>query len=56
MPPGISGYFVDTMTAAIEMAATGGGYAVVMTRLVEMANATNERVSVVGGEVSIPNG
>jgi LysR family glycine cleavage system transcriptional activator len=27
-----------------------------MTRLVEMANATNERVSVVGGEVSIPNG
>ncbi|MDB2609964.1 LysR family transcriptional regulator [Paracoccaceae bacterium] len=56
MPPGISGYFVDTMTAAIELAATGGGYAVVMTRLVEMANATNERVSVVGGEVSIPNG
>ena len=56
MPTGISEYFVDTMTAAIELAATGGGYAVIMTQLVEMANATNERVSVAGAEVPIPNG
>jgi len=56
MPKGISEYFVDTMTAAIELAATGGGYAVVMTRLVEMANATTQRVSVAGTEVPIPNG
>ena len=56
MPTGISEYFVDTMTAAIELAATGGGYAVVMTQLVEMANATNQRVSVAGGKVPIPNG
>lgn len=56
MPTEISEYFVDTMTAAIELAATGGGYAVVMTRLVEMANATNQRVSVAGGKVPIPNG
>jgi LysR family glycine cleavage system transcriptional activator len=56
IPEDISEYFVDTMTAAIELAATGGGYAVVMKRLVDMANATNKRVAVAGAEVQIPNG
>ena len=56
MPTEISEYFVDTMTAAIELAATGGGYAVVMTRLVEMANASNQRICVAGAKVPIPSG
>ena len=55
MPTGVSEYFVDTMTAAIELAAIGGGYAVVIKRLVDMANAARPRVGVVGEAVPIPN-
>lgn len=55
MPPNSIEFFVDTMTAAIELAANGGGYAVVMKRLVDMANRSQPRVSVVGDEVPIPN-
>ena len=47
--------YVDTMTAAIELAANGGGYAVVLRRLVEMANATGARVSIIGTEVPTPS-
>tara|TARA_B110000503_G_scaffold91365_1_gene137931 strand:+ start:277 stop:1176 length:900 start_codon:yes stop_codon:yes gene_type:complete len=56
MPTQASEYFVDTMTAAIELAAIGGGYAVIMKRLVDTANLTIERVALVGPEVPIPNG
>lgn len=56
LPTGISEYFVDTMTAALELAAIGGGYAVIMKRLVDMANMSVERVALVGPEVPIPNG
>lgn len=56
MPANVAEYFVDTMTAAIELAAVGGGYAVVMQRLVNMANATHPRVAIAGGPVPIPNG
>jgi LysR family glycine cleavage system transcriptional activator len=55
MPTDAPEYFVDTMAAAIELAATGGGYAVVIKRLVDMANASQTRVSIVGGAVPIPN-
>lgn len=55
MPTGVSEYFVDTMTAAIELAAIGGGYAVVIKRLVDMANAARPRVGVVGEAFPIPN-
>ncbi|MGX9350005.1 LysR family transcriptional regulator [Shimia sp. W99] len=48
--------YVDTMTAAIELTANGGGYAVVLKRLVEMANATAPRVAVIGADVPTPNG
>lgn len=51
----VSEYFVDTMTAAMELAATGAGYAIVFKRLVHTANATNQRVCIVGDEVLIPN-
>ncbi len=54
-PDDVSEYFVDTMTAAIELATTGGGYAVVMERLVTMANATSPRVAIAGEAVPIPN-
>jgi LysR family glycine cleavage system transcriptional activator len=47
--------YVDTMTAAIELAANGGGYAVVLRRLVEMANATGARVSIIGTDVPTPS-
>lgn len=47
--------YVDTMTAAIELAANGGGYAVVLRRLVEMANATGARVSIIGADVPTPS-
>ena len=55
MPTGVSEYFVDTMTAAIELATIGGGYAVVIKRLVDMANAARPRVWVVGEAFPIPN-
>ena len=55
MPTGVSEYFVDTMTAAIELATIGGGYAVVIKRLVDMANAARPRVGVVGEAFPIPN-
>ncbi len=55
MSTDVSEYFVDTMTAAIELAANGGGYAVVIKRLVDMANAAHPRVGIVGEAVPIPN-
>ena len=56
VPTQVSEYYVDTMSAAIELAATGGGYAVVMSRLVETANSTSKRVAVAGKGVPIPDG
>lgn len=55
LPDNTSEYFVDTITAAIELAATGGGYAVVMKRLVDMSNAANPRVAITGEPVPIPS-
>lgn len=55
LPKGADELYVDTMTAAIELAANGGGYAVVMKRLVEMANAPGPRVSIIGVDVPTPN-
>ena len=56
MPTDVPEYFVDTMTAAIELAATGGGYAVIIKRLVDMANAAHPRVLIAGDPIPIPNG
>ncbi len=55
LPKGADELYVDTMTAAIELAANGGGYAVVMKRLVEMANAPGPRVSIIGADVPTPS-
>jgi len=54
-PEKVSEYFVDTMMAAIELAATGAGYAVIMKQLIDMANATNVRIAIAGAEVPISN-
>jgi len=56
MPADLPEYFVDTMMAAIELAAAGGGYAVIMKQLVDMANAANPRVAIAGAEIPTPNG
>lgn len=55
LPQDVDELYVDTMTAAIELAANGGGYAIVLKRLVEMANATAPRVAIVGGDVPTPS-
>lgn len=54
-PKDVDELYVDTMTAAIELAANGGGYAVVMKRLVEMANTTAPRVAIIGADVPTPS-
>ena len=54
-PEKVSEYFVDTMMAAIELAATGAGYAVIMKQQIDMANSTNVRVAIAGAEVPISN-
>jgi len=55
LPTSADELYVDTMTAAIELVANGGGYAVVLKRLVEMANATAARVSIIGTDVPTPS-
>lgn len=55
LPEGLEELYVDTMIAAIELAANGGGYAVILKRLVEMANAPGRRVAIIGPDVSTPN-
>lgn len=54
-PEGADEHYVDTMIAAIELAANGGGYAVILKRLVEMANAPGPRVAIIGVGVPTPS-
>ena len=53
VPTLVPEYYVDTMVAAIELSASGGGYAIVMSRLAHSVNRTNPRISIVGTGVPI---
>ena len=55
-PDATAEYFVDTQTAALELAAAGGGYAVIMKQLVDTVNSVAARVAIAGPAVAIPDG